>query len=78
VLDSVDKCPTVYAQTPDGCPPVVVEVTTVVTPAPAPAPAGIKDAALANTKPAAAPAGGPAAAAPNTKPAAAPDRKSVV
>jgi outer membrane protein OmpA-like peptidoglycan-associated protein len=38
VMDSVDKCPTVYAQTPDGCPPVVVKET-VVTPAPAPAPA---------------------------------------
>jgi OOP family OmpA-OmpF porin len=42
VLDSVDKCPTVFAKTPDGCPPVVVEETVVVEPpAPAPAPAPI-------------------------------------
>jgi len=45
VMDSVDKCPTVYAQTPDGCPPVAVAAPE---PAPAPAPA-----------PAAAPAGKP-------------------
>jgi outer membrane protein OmpA-like peptidoglycan-associated protein len=47
VLDSVDKCPTVYAQTPDGCPPVVVEET-VVTPAPAPAPARDTEAVIMN------------------------------
>ena len=45
VMDSVDKCPTVYAQTADGCPPVAVAAPE---PAPAPAPA-----------PAAAPAGKP-------------------
>jgi OOP family OmpA-OmpF porin len=42
VLDSVDKCPTVYARTPDGCP--VVEAAPApapvpVPPAPAPEPA---------------------------------------
>jgi outer membrane protein OmpA-like peptidoglycan-associated protein len=43
VLDSVDKCPTVYAQTPDGCPPVVApapEAAPVPAPAPAAVPAG--------------------------------------
>jgi outer membrane protein OmpA-like peptidoglycan-associated protein len=38
VLDSVDKCPTVYAKTPDGCPPEAV-VNEGVVPAPASAPA---------------------------------------
>ena len=37
VLDSVDKCPTVYARTPDGCPPVVAEPAPAPVPAPAPA-----------------------------------------
>ena len=37
VLDSVDKCPTVYARTPDGCPPVVAEPAPAPIPAPAPA-----------------------------------------
>ena len=37
VLDSVDKCPTVYAKTPDGCPPVVVAPEPAAVPAPAPA-----------------------------------------
>jgi len=37
VMDSVDKCPTVYAQTADGCPPVVVAPEPAAVPAPAPA-----------------------------------------
>jgi len=40
VMDSVDKCPTVYAQTPDGCPPVAVAAPEPA-PAPAPAPAAV-------------------------------------
>ena len=39
VLDSADKCPTVFAKTPDGCPPVVVSPASASSPAPAPAPA---------------------------------------
>ena len=38
VMDSVDKCPTVFAQTADGCPPVAAAAPEPV-PAPAPAPA---------------------------------------
>jgi OOP family OmpA-OmpF porin len=45
VMDSVDKCPTVYAQTPDGCPPVVVKESVVV---PAPAPARDTEAVIMN------------------------------
>jgi OOP family OmpA-OmpF porin len=37
VLDSADECPTVYAKTPNGCPPVVVAPE----PVPAPAPAAV-------------------------------------
>ena len=40
VMDSVDKCPTVYAQTADGCPPVAVAAPEPA-PAPAPAPAAV-------------------------------------
>jgi len=39
VLDSADKCPTVFAKTPDGCPPVEVAPEAAVVPTPAPAPA---------------------------------------
>jgi OOP family OmpA-OmpF porin len=38
VLDSADECPTVYAKTPNGCPPVVAAPEPVVVPAPIAAP----------------------------------------